>query len=115
MFWGLFIGYIVGIVRTKLFVPTFITTLALWSALRGLALWQTDGVPVMVGSKPFRYLFGGDILGLPTVSWIMLIVFVIFWFLSTYTVLGTNIYAVGGNPKAARCVRINVDRIKIYT
>ena len=115
LFWGLFIGYIVGIVRTKLFVPTFITTLALWSALRGLALWHSDGVPVMVGSKPFRYFFGVDILGLPTVSWIMLIVFVIFWFLSTYTVLGTNIYAVGGNPKAARSVGINVDRIKIYT
>ena len=31
----------------------------------------------MVGSKPFRYFFGGDILGLPTVSWIMLIAAVV--------------------------------------
>ena len=45
----------------------------------------------------------------------MLIVFLIFWFISKYTVLGTNIYAVGGNPKAARSIGLNVDRIKIIT
>jgi len=52
---------------------------------------------------------------LPTVSWIMFITFFLFWFISSYTVLGTNIYAVGGNPKAARSIGINVDSIKIIT
>ena len=113
--WGLFLGYFVGMARTKLMIPTFITTLALWSALRGYSLFITEGRPLAISNKPFRYFFGGDFLGLPTVTWIMLIVFLIFWFISKYTVLGTNIYAVGGNPKAARSIGLNVDRIKIIT
>ena len=52
-------------------------------------------------------------MGLPTVTWIMLGAFVVFWFASKYTVTGTNFYAVGGNPKAARNIGINVDRVKI--
>jgi simple sugar transport system permease protein len=96
-------------------IPTFITTLALWSALRGYSLFITEGRPLAISNKPFRYFFGGDVLGLPTVTWIMLMVFFIFWFLSKYTVLGTNIYAVGGNPKAARSIGLNVDKIKIIT
>ena len=39
-------------------------------------------------------------MGLPTVTWIMLVAFIIFWFASKYTVTGINFYAVGGNPKA---------------
>ena len=113
--WGLFVGYFIGIARTKLFIPTFITTLALWSALRGYSLFVTEGRPIGSSNKPFRYFFGGDFLGLPTVTWILLIMFFIFWFCSRYTVIGTNIYAVGGNPKAARSIGINVDRIKIFT
>ena len=113
--WGLFLGYFIGIARTKLMIPTFITTLALWSALRGYSLFITEGRPLAISNKPFRYFFGGDVLGLPTVTWIMLMVFFIFWFLSKYTVLGTNIYAVGGNPKAARSIGLNVDKIKIIT
>ena len=115
LIWGMFLGYFVGMVRTKLFIPTFITTLALWSALRGFSLWITDGMPVLISDKTFRYVFGGDLVGVPTVSWIMLITFFIFWFVSIYTVTGTNIYAVGGNPKAARSIGINVDNVKIMT
>ena len=111
--WGILLGYFIGIARTKLFIPTFITTLALWSALRGYSLFVTEGRPLAISNKEFRYFFGGDILGLPTVTWIMLGAFLIFWFASKYTVTGTNFYAVGGNPKAARNIGINVDRVKI--
>ena len=111
--WGVFLGYCIGIARTKLFIPTFITTLALWGALRGYSLFITEGRPLAIKDKEFRYFFGGDIFGLPTVTWIMLATFLIFWFISRYTVFGTNFYAVGGNPKAARSIGINVDRVKI--
>ena len=113
--WGLFTGYFIGIARTKLFIPTFITTLALWSALRGYSLFITEGRPIGISNKSFRSFYGGDFLNIPTVTWIMLFMFLVFWFCSRYTVMGTNIYAVGGNPKAARSIGINVDRIKIIT
>ena len=80
LLWGVLLGYFVGIARTKLLIPTFITTLALWSALRGFSLWITDGMPVLISDKTFRYVFGGDLYGLPTVSWIMFATFFLFWF-----------------------------------
>lgn len=47
-------------------------------------------------------------------SWtvvIMLIVVVVYQFMTTQTVLGRHIYAVGGNPEAAQLSGINVKRI----
>ena len=51
--WGLFVGYFIGIARTKLFIPTFITTLALWSALRGYSLFVTEGRPIAFKQQIF--------------------------------------------------------------
>ena len=78
LLWGLFTGYFIGIARTKLFIPTFITTLALWSALRGYSLFVTDGRPIALSNKPFREFYGGDFLNMPTVTWMMLIMFLFF-------------------------------------
>ena len=51
--------------------------------------------------------------GVPFVLLIVL-VFVVFWsFVAARTAFGRHIYAVGGNPEAARRAGINVDRIRI--
>ncbi len=50
-------------------------------------------------------------------SWtvvIMLIVVFVYHFITTQTVLGRHIYAVGGNPEAAELSGINVRRITFY-
>ena len=50
-------------------------------------------------------------------SWtvvIMLIVVAIYQFMTTQTVLGRHIYAVGGNPEAAQLSGINVKRITFF-
>ena len=45
--------------------------------------------------------------------WIMIVLAVITSLVLRYTVVGRNLYAVGGNPEAARLSGINVDRYKI--
>jgi D-xylose transport system permease protein len=45
--------------------------------------------------------------------WIMIVLAVITSLVLRYTVIGRNLYAVGGNPEAARLSGINVDRYKI--
>lgn len=70
----------------------------------------------------FKLLFVSFIIGYITwvlagyngFSWtvvIMLLVVVVYHFLSTKTVLGRNIYAVGSNPEAAHLSGINVTKI----
>jgi D-xylose transport system permease protein len=51
--------------------------------------------------------------GVPTVT-VILGVFLVFWsFIASKTSFGRHVYAVGGNPEAARRAGINVDRVRI--
>jgi D-xylose transport system permease protein len=51
--------------------------------------------------------------GVPFVLVIVLVLLVFWSFVAARTAFGRHIYAVGGNPEAARRAGINVDRIKI--
>jgi D-xylose transport system permease protein len=52
--------------------------------------------------------------GVPMAT-VILGIFLVFWsFVAARTRFGRHIYAVGGNPEAARRAGINVDRIRIY-
>lgn len=51
--------------------------------------------------------------GVPKVT-ILLLVLLVFWsFIASRTRFGRHVYAVGGNPEAARRAGINVDRVRI--
>ncbi len=52
--------------------------------------------------------------GIPVVAVIVLVLLFFWTFVASRTRFGRYIYAVGGNPEAARRAGINVDRIKIY-
>jgi D-xylose transport system permease protein len=52
--------------------------------------------------------------GVPIVTLIILILLGIWSFVAMRTRFGRYVYAVGGNPEAARRAGINVDRIRIY-
>lgn len=51
--------------------------------------------------------------GVPTVAVIILLLLLIWSFVANKTRFGRYVYAVGGNPEAARRAGINVDRIRI--
>ena len=110
---GAAVGALAGFLRVVYAVPTFIATLALWSSLRGAALWWTDALPVMIPSKSFRHVLGGDLLGIPVVTWVMLAVFVAFAYLAKFRRYGRHIYALGGNPSAVEALGINAARLRI--
>lgn len=91
-------------------LPPFIVTLGTYTALRGAAYLLADGKTVINNDLSFAWI-GNDYLG--PVPWLVVIaglVVVCSWFLLRKTVLGLHIYAVGGNPEAARLTGINVGR-----
>ena len=110
---GGLVGAAAGALRVAYAVPTFIATLALWSALRGGALWWTDALPVLIPSKPFRAAFGGDLLGIPVVTWVMAAVFVTFGYLARFSRYGRHVYALGGNPAAVEALGVNTALLRI--
>ncbi len=52
--------------------------------------------------------------GLSWTAVIMLVVVAVYQFMTTQTVLGRHIYAIGGNPEAAQLSGINVKRITLF-
>ncbi len=120
-------GFINGLGITKLRMPhPFIMTLGMLFMARGAANLISGGVPYSGLPDPVRFLgsariylgeIDGTRLNLPVVLLVTIAVYVAFWVMLEHTVFGRRIYAVGGNPQAARVSGINVDRvlIAVYT
>lgn len=107
------LGGIAGALRAWFDVPSFVATLGLWSALRGLSLYFTDALPVSIGRNPIVDALDRPFLGVPPAAIIMLVLFVVFLFVSRKTAFGRSVYAVGGNPQAAFLSGINVARVRL--
>jgi simple sugar transport system permease protein len=110
---GALIGSVAGALRAYMDVPSFIVTLALWLALRGIAQVMSDAVPIVIMDFGFQKLGAGSVLGVPVPAVIMLALFLVFSFIATQTVFGRSVYAVGGNAEAARLSAIPVARVRI--
>ena len=111
---GLAVGVVngMGYVWGRLPHP-FIITLATLSIARGLALWLADGQPVQ-GVPDVVQTIGGDSVGwLPYSAFLVAGVAILVAVLLTRIVWGRWIYAVGGNPDAARRTGIPVDAVLI--
>jgi sugar transport system permease protein len=110
---GTGIGAAAGYVRDRFSIPSFIVTLALLSALRGAALFMTDASPIAIDGDAFAFWGGGRLFGAPVPVIIFVVLFAVFWFVAEKTTFGRSIYAVGGNPDAARISGISLRRVRV--
>ncbi|MCW0000205.1 ABC transporter permease [Pararhizobium sp. YC-54] len=121
LFVGVVIGAVNGLLITRLNVAPFIATLGTLYVARGFALLSSDGqtFPNLVG-KPelattgFGFLGSGRIVGLPVSIWILIVVALAAAYVAKYVPIGRQIFAVGGNERAARMSGIRVDRVKMF-
>ena len=109
---GLIIGMCNGLVISKTTIPPFIVTLATMNIAKGFAYVYTGGSPVRVVTKEFQFLGAGYIGSIPVPVILLVIVAVISSIIMNKSRLGRHIYAVGGNPMAARFSGIDVARVK---
>jgi simple sugar transport system permease protein len=106
------LGLINGLVIVKLRVPSFIATLGMAFALRGIVLIYSNGAPTNpVGTGTLVDILGGWAwseafwaLGIAALLTVML----------RGTTFGLHIVAVGGNIESARESGIRVDYVKIW-
>lgn len=112
---GALIGVINGLMVTKVGIPSFIVTLGTMSILRGIALVLANGWPVSdLPPSSFFSIFSGKLFGVIPIHMVwMVVVLVIGGFVLSRTVFGYHVYGTGGNPRAARLMGINTDRVKI--
>ncbi|MFC3996238.1 ABC transporter permease [Nocardiopsis sediminis] len=110
---GVLWGALAGWLRARFNVPSFITTLGLWSVLGGLALYMTDALPVPLPQSGLLDVLGGSVLGVPTAAVVMLVLFAVFAYIANYTAYGRSVYATGGNAAAAQLAGLNVARVRV--
>jgi ribose transport system permease protein len=118
---GFAVGAINGFVITKWRVPDFIATLGAFTAVRGVALLVTDGLPVPDYTKAeegrtvpdsISTLGAESVFGIPQIALVAAACAVVGWFILSRTTLGRAAYAIGGNREAARVSGIRVERTK---
>ncbi|MGW0820754.1 ABC transporter permease [Streptomyces sp. NPDC002845] len=111
---GIGIALVNGILTTKAKIPSFIVTLGMMLFWEGAALFYNGTTAtLMAPSETLKQVFTAD-LGFfrGQVLW-LLGIGVVFWLLIHRHRLGNHIFAVGGNPAAARAISINPARVKI--
>lgn len=108
---GALIGFLNGFMIVKLKLNAFIVTLAMLIVLRGLHVGVTEGQTLWDMPDSFFWLATQTFLWMPISVWLSLFVFVSAGIFMRYHRTGRAIYAIGGNPDAARAAGIRVDRI----
>ncbi len=111
---GLFFGLLQGLAITKLKVPPFIVTLGGLSIFRGMTLIVGGGGPISAFDPTFNWWGQGKIpiipdppIAIPIPVILFLLTAIAAYITLRYTQYGRYIYAVGGNPEAARLSGLN--------
>ena len=119
---GVGVGAINGLVVTRFGVTPFIATLGTLYVARGAALLLSDGATfpnltghASLGNTGFPALGSNAFLGLPYPIWMMIVLAAVGAFVARMTPFGRQVYAVGGNERAAALAGVRVPRVKLVT
>jgi inositol transport system permease protein len=104
-------GYLQGRAVTLLGIPPFIVTLGGMTIWRGATLILHDGAPLSGFDAGYRWWGSGTIAYIPVPVALFAVVAAAGYVVQRYTRYGRHLYAVGGNPEAARLNGLNVAAI----
>lgn len=117
---GVISGLLIGLMVTKLRISSWIASLAMMFALRGMiqiiarrSVAIESAVLKFANTNFFRKMIPGAMSGISIMIPIFFAVTLLCMYIGRNTKFGMGIYAVGGNGEAARMMGIDVTRIKI--
>lgn len=110
---GAVYGLITGILHVKLRIASFIITYATGTIIGGIAVLLYESKPATAKAQWIITASQTYILGVPLITWIAVVFFLLCCILLNFTAFGRAVYAIGDNEAAARASGIPVDRIII--
>ena len=108
---GALVGYVQGKAVTIFSIPSFIVTLGGMTIWRGATLILNDGSPIAGFDESYRWWGTGSLLGVPVPVLLFALIVAAGFVVQRYMRYGRHIYAVGGNPEAARLNGLDVTAI----
>lgn len=112
---GLIFGIINGVSVAYLKMPAFLVTLATMGIARGLTLVISRGKSWYDLPPIFAWIGKGSFLGIPVLIFMVILLYILGIILLKQTVYGRKVFAVGGNPEAAKVSGIDVRKIQMST
>jgi len=117
---GMLIGAMSGLIITRFGVAPFIATLGILYIARGLAGLRNNGLTFAnlvgrpeLGNTGFDRLGSGNLFGVNYSIWLMVVVALVAYLVTTKTPFGRHIYAIGGNERAAELSGVQIKRTKV--
>jgi ribose transport system permease protein len=110
---GTSIGALNGFIVVQLGVNPFITTLGTMSFFSGLAFILSAGQTVSIRDPLFDWFLYTKVLKVPVLVIIVVFVMALAYFIERKTVVGRNIFAIGGNREAARLSGISTKMLPL--
>jgi erythritol transport system permease protein len=117
---GMGLGALNGWLVARLRVAPFIATLGMLYVARGAAMLMSGGATfpnlggsTALGNTGFPALGTGVFLGVPIPIWLMVVLAAAGTFLATRTAFGRQVYAIGGNERAALLAGVRVPQVKL--
>ena len=108
------IGALNGTLSTYGRVPSIIATIGMLFILRGSVL-LAGGAQVLNLAPGSRSFGQGSPAGVPASIVVVIVITLAVELLSRSTLFGRNVYAVGGNPRAARAIGLPVRQVRLLT
>ena len=108
------VGGLGGLLVARFNMPPFITTLGIMMMARGLAFMITGGFSIYQVPSALPWLGQGRTLGLPNTVILLVVLYAAAHIFMSYTKLGRNIYAVGGNTEAARLSGVPIGFVIVF-
>lgn len=112
-FYAVIQGTIVGLLITKIKIPSFIVTMAFMKILQGSSYLLCGGMPIYGFPENFRWLGQGRIFQIPVATLVMALCFALVGLILNYSYFGRYLVAIGNNDEVAKLSGINVDRSKV--
>lgn len=108
------VGLFTGTMVTLFLVPPFIVTLAMMLVASGFAYMIAGGTSIYKVPDSFTWLGRDTVGGIPIAVLLMFALYIAAHLMMSKSTFGRRIYAVGGNPEAARLSGIRVNRMLLW-
>lgn len=110
------VGTINGVLIAYLKMAPFVVTLGMLAMARSIAMVISNNKMIYSFGPDqdlFTWIGGSSVIGVPNPIWVLIILTAVFWWVYNYSKWGRWIFAVGGNPQAARLAGIPVEAVLI--
>ena len=110
---GFVMGFINGLIASKLKLFPLVVTIATSEVFKGIAYSITESKSYSGMPDGFRALYKTKFLGLPLDVYLCIVIVVITWLILNKSHFGRDVLAIGGNKECARLSGIKADRVQI--